>query len=143
MKQIVIITTASKLTPAQKTAVMKVVTKKVGSDFTLQEKVDSKVIGGIKFAIGNKEFDVTVEGKLKELSTQVMSAQIVTAVALTTTQKNKIKQAIEEKYGNMPIETIIDPAVIGGIKIRIGSNEFDGTLLAKIEKLRTQLRGSI
>ena len=143
IKQIVTITTAKKLTPQQRAEVQSEVKKKIGNEFQLKEIVDPSVIGGIKIAIGDREYDITIAGKLKELSTQAAVAQIITAVPLNSTQRQKIQKAIETKYGPMEITEIVDPTVIGGIKLRIGSREYDGTILAKIKKLRVQLKQQI
>jgi len=143
IKQIVTITTAKKLTPQQRAEVQSEVKKKIGNEFQLKEIVDPSVIGGIKIAIGDREYDITIAGKLKELSTQAAFAQIITAVPLNSTQRQKIQKAIETKYGPMEITEIVDPTVIGGIKLRIGSREYDGTILAKIKKLRVQLKQQI
>lgn len=142
-KQVITVTTAHKLNSDQRSQLNREIKKKIGSSFELKEVVDTKVIGGIKIALGDKEFDITVSGKLKELASQINTVKIVTAVPLTVDQRKKIRDAISNKFGTLETEEVVDPSVIGGIKIRIGSNEFDGTLLSKIEKLRVQLKQQI
>lgn len=138
-KQVVTVTTAQKLSPDQVKVVRTQLEKKLGKDFQLVLEVKSKVVGGIKISVGDKEYDLTVAGKLAQLKTQLNTAEIITAIELSADQRKLIKAAIANKYGNLELIETIDPTVIGGAKLRVGSSEIDGTIKAKLDKLRMSL----
>ncbi|MBU0978858.1 MAG: F0F1 ATP synthase subunit delta [Patescibacteria group bacterium] len=136
----VVITTAHKLTPTQKKAVESEIRRKIGQEFELKEVVNSGVIGGLKITVGLKEFDVTIAGKLAKLQSQLPTATVVTAVKLSDDQRKKIKQAIEKNQGPIDFREVIDPKVVGGLKVRVGSTEYDGTIASKLEKIKKILQ---
>lgn len=136
----VVITTAHKLTPTQKKAVVSQVRRKIGQEFELKEVVNPGVIGGLKITVGLKEFDVTIAGKLVKLQSQLPTATVITAVKLSDDQRKKIKQAIEKNQGPIDFREVIDPKVVGGLKVRVGSTEYDGTIASKLEKIKKILQ---
>lgn len=65
---------------------------------------------------------------------------VTTAIALSAKQKDTLKTALSKKIGSeFTLEEVVLPDVIGGIKIRIGSRELDGSLKSKLEQLHQQL----
>ena len=139
-RQKVVITTAHKLTPTQKSAIMKEVGHKIGQKFELEEVVNPSVVGGLKITLGQKEFDLTIAGRLAQLKSLLPTATVTAAVKLTPDQKKKIKQAIEKTHGSIEYSEVIDEKVIGGIKIRVGSEEYDGTIQTKLDKIKKLLK---
>lgn len=69
----VIVTTAIALSAKQKEALATALSKKIGSDYTLEEVVRPDIIGGIKVRIGSKEFDRSVKSKLDQLHQQLLT----------------------------------------------------------------------
>ena len=136
--QTVIVTTASKLSESQLQQVRKLVEKRIGKS-TIEQVVDPTVIGGLKLTIGSQTFDATVEGKLEKLESLQALARVTTAVPLTAAQKKTISHALESKYGSNNFEEIVDPSVIGGIRIVIGSQELDGTIAGKLARLKQHI----
>lgn len=68
-----------------------------------------------------------------------------TAIELTKKQIDLITKAVEKKHEDQKVEliNIIDPSIIAGIKITVGSEQIDASVYSKLEKLRTQLRANI
>lgn len=64
---------------------------------------------------------------------------LITAAKLSPTQKKDVVAELEQKLGPIEIEHIIDPTVMGGLKIKLGSQEFDATVAGKLEKLEKQI----
>ena len=61
----VVVTTATKLSADLRKEVEEIVAKKLGhKDFSLEEKVDANVLGGISIMIGSRAYDATLRGKL-------------------------------------------------------------------------------
>lgn len=137
-KAVVTLITASKLTSQQKRTVIEALEQKLGS-VEVEEVVDPTLIGGLKIKLGNQEFDASLSGKLERLETQVSEVIVTTAVELTSDQRKKLTSAIEEKMGSSRISEVIDPSIIGGIKIIAGSREIDSSVKGKLTKLKQQL----
>ena len=67
-----------------------------------------------------------------------------TAIKLTKKQADSIVKAVEKKHSRkIELKQVVDPSVIAGIKLMIGSEEIDATTYTKLEKLHTQLRENI
>jgi F-type H+-transporting ATPase subunit delta len=71
----------------------------------------------------------------------VVSAQVTTAVALTDAQAKGLQAALRQALGKDPeIETRVDPSILGGLKVRVGSRLFDASLRAKLDSLKFALK---
>jgi F-type H+-transporting ATPase subunit delta len=69
-----------------------------------------------------------------------VKAQITTAVSLDDIEKLKVSQRLERMTGKRVIlEAEIDPAIIGGIIIRIGDKLIDGSLRRKLELMNKKM----
>lgn len=65
---------------------------------------------------------------------------ITTAVKLSAKQLSDLAAAIEKKYGKqIKYEQVVDPNVIGGIRVKIGSQQIDRTISHKLAQLKNQL----
>lgn len=67
-------------------------------------------------------------------------AAITTAVPLAKEQERKVKSWIKANLGNtIKIQTVIDPKVIAGIRVRAGDWLFDGTFKGELERAKQAL----
>jgi F-type H+-transporting ATPase subunit delta len=70
-----------------------------------------------------------------------VSAQVTTAVPLSAAQAKGVAAALRQALGKDPeIETRVDPAILGGIKVRVGSRLFDASLRSKLDSLKFALK---
>ena len=70
-----------------------------------------------------------------------MSAQVTTAIPLTPAQSRGVAAALRTALGKDPeIETRVDPSILGGIKVRVGSRLFDASLRSKLDSLKFALK---
>ena len=70
-----------------------------------------------------------------------VSAEVVTAVPLTSAQSKGVAQALHQALGKDPeISTRVDPALLGGIKVKVGSRLFDASLRSKLDSLKFALK---
>lgn len=139
---VITITTAQKLDAVQMKEFKTLVESKVG-EAEYKQVVDERVLGGLKIAIGNQEFDATLSGKLKKLESQLTQVIVTTAVPLSEAQRKTLATALEKKVGSGQYTEMIDPSVIGGIKLLIGSTQYDGTLQGKLVRLKQLLLQTI
>ena len=71
----------------------------------------------------------------------VVSAYVTTAVALTEAQLKGLASALRLSLGKDPdIETRVDPAILGGLKVRVGSRLYDASLKSKLDSLKFALK---
>jgi F-type H+-transporting ATPase subunit delta len=62
-------------------------------------------------------------------------------VPFSAAQLSEVKQALTKKYGkDIQVEEQIDPSLIGGVQIVIGSRMLDGSVKAKLQQLRNSLQ---
>jgi F-type H+-transporting ATPase subunit delta len=70
-----------------------------------------------------------------------VQAQVTTAVPLTAAQAKGLAQALRQALGKAPqIETRVDPSILGGVKVRVGSRLFDASLRSKLDSLKFALK---
>lgn len=68
-----------------------------------------------------------------------MKLVITTAIELSAAQLKSFTQDFEKKLGKVSVEAVVDPTIIGGIKVRVGSKTFDASLKTKLNKVKEQL----
>lgn len=71
----------------------------------------------------------------------VVSAEVTSATALTAAQLKGVQTALAEALGKTPeLSTRIDPSILGGVKVRVGSRLFDASLRSKLDSLKFALK---
>jgi F-type H+-transporting ATPase subunit delta len=84
---------------------------------------------------------ITAFERLSADARGVIAAQVVTALPLTAAQSKGVAQALRQALGKDPeIETRVDPSILGGIKVRVGSRLFDASLRSKLDSLKFALK---
>lgn len=79
--------------------------------------------------------------KLSASHRGVVSAEVVTALPLSPAQAAGVASALRTALGKDPeISTRVDPAILGGIKVRVGSRLFDASLKSKLDSLKFALK---
>jgi F-type H+-transporting ATPase subunit delta len=79
--------------------------------------------------------------KLSAAHRGVVAAEVTTAVKLTAAQIKGVKAALVEALGQDPeITTRVDPAILGGLKVKVGSRLFDASLRSKLDSLKFALK---
>jgi F-type H+-transporting ATPase subunit delta len=70
-----------------------------------------------------------------------IAAHVTTAVPLTDAQREGVAAALRTALGKDPdIETRVDPAILGGLKVRVGSRLYDASLKSKLDSLKFALK---
>jgi len=82
----------------------------------------------------------TAFGSLWNAHRHVASAEVVSAVSLDEDQQRALVGALEKATGmGVEIETRLDPAVLGGVLVRVGGRSYDGTVRARLRALKERL----
>ena len=69
-------------------------------------------------------------------------ATVTAAAPLTTAQLTRLSTALTSQYGiDTRVDVIVDPSVLGGLRVQVGDEVVDGTVSARLTDLRLQLAG--
>jgi F-type H+-transporting ATPase subunit delta len=68
-------------------------------------------------------------------------AHVVAASPLTTEQRNRLEAALQRRYGRVRLNVDVDPDVIGGLRVQVGSELVDGTVSERLDEARRRLAG--
>ena len=69
-------------------------------------------------------------------------ATVTTATQLNAAQLDRLGKGLAKTYGReLRINQIVDPALIGGVRVQIGDDVIDGSVASRLKELRLQLAG--
>ena len=90
----------------------------------------------------------SAENEIERLSTAAARrrgqsvAHVVSAVPLTATQERRLVATLERLYGRtMGLQVQVDPAVLGGLVIRVDDEVIDGSIAHRLEAAGRRLAG--
>lgn len=115
--------------------------------------VNKAGIGGLaanffKLIAGNRRL-FAVEDMIKAFSALAakargeIAAEVTSAVALNDAQTADLKQALKASVGkDVTLNAKVDPSLLGGLIVKVGSRMIDSSLRTKLETLKVQLGGT-
>ena len=72
-----------------------------------------------------------------------MVAEVQSAMPLNEQQLTALKDKLKSSYGkDVRLDTKVDPSLLGGLVIKIGSRMFDSSLKTKLMNLKVVLKGT-
>ncbi len=72
----------------------------------------------------------------------VLTAVVTSAVPLSPQQEARLVSALERSYGkHVSVQGVVDSQVLGGIRVQIGDEVVDGTILRRLDEARRHLSG--
>jgi F-type H+-transporting ATPase subunit delta len=73
----------------------------------------------------------------------VVVARVETAHPLSTVQREQLRaRLIAAGYGHVEIEERVDPALLGGLVVRIGARLYDSSLKSRLQRLQYAMKGA-
>ncbi len=71
-----------------------------------------------------------------------MTAEVASAVPLAEKQIGAIETALKKVVGsNITLDVTVDPALLGGLIVKVGSRMVDGSLRTKLQHLQLAMKG--
>jgi len=68
-------------------------------------------------------------------------ARVVSAAPLDATETDKLKSSLRAVMGrDVELDQAVDPSLLAGLRVRVGSRLFDSSLRAKLEGLRSAMK---
>jgi F-type H+-transporting ATPase subunit delta len=78
--------------------------------------------------------------RLLRLEVEKRRARIETASDVDREATSKVIENLKKKYGDdLTTEFVVNPQLLGGMRIRVGSDVWDGTVRNRLERLQQQL----
>lgn len=78
--------------------------------------------------------------RLLRLEVEKRRATIESAAELDPGASREIVSGLERKYGaGLTTEFVINPALLGGVRVRVGSDVWDSSVRNRLERLQQQL----
>ncbi len=72
-----------------------------------------------------------------KLDLERRTARVESAAALSPEQRTTVEGSLAWKYGTgLDVSFVQNPALIGGLRIQVGSDVYDGSVRARLESLR-------
>ena len=83
---------------------------------------------------------LTAFERLVKLELQKRAATIESAVPLSDGISAQLRSDLQKKYGSdLTFEFRVNPELIGGLRVQVGSHVWDGSVRAKLDTLRANL----
>jgi F-type H+-transporting ATPase subunit delta len=78
--------------------------------------------------------------RLLRLELEKRRARVETASELDSTTSSELVANLKKKYGgDLTTEFVVNPELLGGMRVRVGSDVWDGTVRNRLEELERQL----
>jgi len=116
-------------------------------DDLLAEKVAPETLRLVRQAVLeprglNLESALTRYGQLAARRREQLVARVVVALPLEEAHRQRLSQALQQMYGRrVHLNVDVDPDVLGGIRVEIGDEVLDGTVLRRLDDARRRLAG--
>ena len=68
-------------------------------------------------------------------------ATVVTAKPLRTDQAQRLRATLAAAYGDLKVTEVVDPTILGGLRVQVGDDVIDGSVSSRLNELRLQLAG--
>lgn len=82
------------------------------------------------------------EGLLAKKNGEI-DAEVVSARPLADSETTSLKETLKAKLGREPrLDTSVDPSLLGGLVVKVGSRMIDSSLRTKLNAIRTAMRGA-
>ena len=128
--------------------VIKTESKRSTLSSLFDKKINNVSLGLINLLIDNKRLPLLPEvaeqyNRLYDEHKGIQLAEVTSAVPLTAELEKKVLAKVKEISGKkITLKNIIDPAIIGGFILRVGDQQFDASIIGKMNNLRREFENN-
>jgi len=70
----------------------------------------------------------------------ILEGTVISAVTMEESELNKLQDKLSNKYNKkVTLKNIVDETILGGVLVRLGNEEIDGTVKTRLSKIKEQL----
>ena len=85
----------------------------------------------------------SIELTFKELLNDkhnIIEGTVISAIALTEKQVKEFEEKLSKKYNkNVTLENEVDQSILGGVLVRLGNTQIDGSVKTRLNNIKDQL----
>ena len=70
----------------------------------------------------------------------ILEGFVISAILMKKEEIKELEEKLSEKYNkNVTLENRVDKSILGGVLVRLGNEEIDGTVKTRLDKMKEQL----
>ncbi|SCI36987.1 MULTISPECIES: F0F1 ATP synthase subunit delta [unclassified Romboutsia] len=110
-----------------------------------ENKININVKNFLKILVEKNRisFVKDIASSYKELLNEknnVLEGVAITAIQMSKEEIKKLEEKLSQKYNkNVTLENQVDKSILGGVLVRLGNEEIDGTVKTRLNKVKEQL----
>ena len=110
-------------------------------------KVDANILNFIKVLCDHNKISTLDDcikdfNALRKASQNRVTAKVYTAVPITESQEQALKEKLQKKFGyTVKIKTVIDKNMIGGVRVEIDGKIIDGSVKRQLHDIKEVISG--
>ena len=109
------------------------------------EKINNNLKNFLKILVekGRMSSLQAIELTFKELLNEkhnILEGTVISAVSLTTEKVKELEETLSKKYNkNITLENKVDKSILGGVLVRLGNIQIDGSVKTRLDNIKDQL----
>lgn len=86
-----------------------------------------------------KSIELTFKGLLNDKH-NIIEGTVISAIALTDEKVKELEEKLSKKYNkNVTLENKVDESILGGVLVRLGNTQIDGSVKTRLDNIKDQL----
>ena len=114
-------------------------------DNIFEDKININIKNFLKILIEQDRisFISDISDSYKELLNEknnILEGFVLSAIPMKKEEIKELEEKLSEKYNkNVTLENKVDKSILGGVLVRLGNEEIDGTVKTRLDKMKEQL----
>lgn len=114
-------------------------------DNIFEDKININIKNFFKILIEQDRisFISDISDSYKELLNEknnILEGFVISAIPMKKEEIKELEEKLSEKYNkNVTLENKVDKSILGGVLVRLGNEEIDGTVKTRLDKMKEQL----
>ena len=114
-------------------------------DNIYENKININIKNFLKILIEQDRisFILDISDSYKELLNEknnILEGFVISAIPMKKEEIKELEEKLSKKYNkNVTLENKVDKSILGGVLVRLGNEEIDGTVKTRLDKMKEQL----